>query len=261
MSPDGPAGALYVGRVMHARLRPRAHRFRYRVFTLLADLDRLPELDRASPLFSVGRFNLVAFHPGDHGAADATAPLADQARAAFARAGIAAERVWLMAYPRIAGYAFNPISVYYGTDAQGRLVGALAEVRNTFGERHTYPLALAADRARASADKAFHVSPFLPMDLSYRFGLEAPGAEARVSIVESDAQGPILTAIFAGARRALSSRSLLAALARTPLMTLKVVVAIHWQALRLLAKGIRVHPHPRKGAGTRAGERIGDAAA
>lgn len=257
MSPDGAAGALYVGNVMHARLRPRAHRFRYRVFTLLADLDRLSELDRASPLFSVGRWNLVSFHPRDHGLPGATAPLADQARAAFARAGIAAERVWLMAYPRLFGYAFNPISVYYGTDAEGRLVGALAEVRNTFGERHTYPLALAAEGARARADKAFHVSPFLPMDLAYRFGLEAPGAEARVSIVESDAQGPILTAIFAGARRALSSRTLLAALARTPLMTLKVVAAIHWEALRLLAKGIRVHPHPRK----RAAKPVGDAAA
>lgn len=254
MSPDGPAGALYVGHVMHARLRPRPHRFRYRVFTLLADLDRLAELDRASPLFSVGRFNLVSFQPRDHGWPGANAPLADQARAAFARAGIAVERVWLMAYPRLFGYAFNPISVYYGTDAEGRLVGALAEVRNTFGERHTYPLALGADGARARADKAFHVSPFLPMNLAYRFGLEAPGEEARVSIVESDAQGPILTAVFAGTRRALSSRTLLGTLARTPLMTLKVVAAIHWEALRLLGKGIRVHPHPRKIAGKALGD-------
>lgn len=253
MTPDGPAGALYVGAVMHARLRPRPHRFRYRVFTLLVDLDRLDELAACSPLLSVGRFNLVSFQPRDHRLGDDEAPLADEARAAFARAGIGAERVWLMAYPRLFGFAFNPISVYYGTDVDGRLVGALAQVRNTFGERHTYPLAIAETGARPGVRKAFHVSPFLPMDLAYRFGLEPPGEEARVSIVESDPHGPILTAIFSARRRALSTRALLAALARTPLMTLKVVAAIHWQALRLLAKGIRVHPHPRK--------RMGDAPA
>ncbi|WP_372425598.1 DUF1365 domain-containing protein [Salinarimonas chemoclinalis] len=243
---DDGAGApacLYVGDVMHARLRPRAHRFRYRVLALWIDLDRLDEARRLSPLFSVGRANLVAFEPNDHGARGAR-PLAEWARATFAARGVAAERVRLLAYPRILGFAFNPITLYYGFSGDGGHVGTIAEVRNTFGERHVYVLPAGASRPQAG--KALHVSPFLTMDHVYRFGLEPPGATARVSIVEHDADGPVLTAVFAGRRRALATASLAAALARTPLMTAKVVAAIHWEALRLWAKGVPVVPRPRR---------------
>ncbi|MGP9821615.1 DUF1365 domain-containing protein [Salinarimonas sp. NSM] len=243
----GPPAWLYVGDVMHARLRPRAHRFRYRVLALWIDLDRLDEAGRLSPLFSVGRANLVAFQPRDHGAQGAR-PLADWARATFAAHGVAAERVRLLAYPRILGFAFNPIALYYGYAGEGneteRHVGTIAEVRNTFGERHVYVLPAGAGRPRA--EKALHVSPFLTMDHVYRFGLEPPAETARVSIVEHDTHGPVLTAVFAGRRRTLATAGLAAALARTPLMTAKVVVAIHWEALRLWAKGVPVVPHPRR---------------
>jgi len=239
---DAPAG-LYVGLVMHARLAPTPHRFRYRVFTLYVDLDRLGEADRLSRLFSVDRANLVCLRTADHGARGAQ-PLADWARESFAANGIPATRVRLLAYPRLFGYAFNPLSLFYGFDAAGRLVGAIAEVRNTFGERHCYVLALEGG-ARARADKAFHVSPFLDMGHTYRFGLSAPDAMARVSIVEHDARGPVLTALFAGARRPLTTRGLLATLLRTPLMTLKVTAAIHLEAVRLWRKGLRIVPHPR----------------
>lgn len=239
---DAPA-CLYVGDVMHARLRPRAHRFRYRVFALSLDLDRLEEASRLSPLFSVGRLNLVCFRPADHGARGAR-PLAAWARETFAAHGIAAARVRLLAYPRLLGYAFNPLSLFYGFAADGRLAGVIAEVRNTFGERHCYVLP-AGPGHRPEAAKAFHVSPFLDMAQTYRFGLPTPGAEARVTIVERDAAGPILTALFAGRRRALTTRGILATLARTPLMTAKVVAAIHFEAARLWAKGLRIVPHPR----------------
>lgn len=238
---DAPA-CLYVGDVMHARLKPRAHRFRYRVFTLSIDLDRLEEAGRLSPLFSVGRLNLVSFRPADHGARGAR-PLAAWARETFAAHGIEAVRVRLLAYPRLLGYAFNPLSLFYGFSADGRLAGVVAEVRNTFGERHCYVLPAGGERLEAA--KAFHVSPFLDMAQTYRFGLLAPGDEARVSIVERDAAGPILTALFKGRRRALTTRDLLATLARTPLMTAKVVAAIHFEAARLWAKGLRIVPHPR----------------
>ncbi|MGJ3264541.1 MAG: DUF1365 domain-containing protein [Salinarimonas sp.] len=239
---EAPA-CLYVGDVMHARLRPRTHRFRYRVLALWIDLDRLEAAGRLGPLFSVGRANLVSFRPEDHGARGAL-PLAVWARATFAAHGIAAARVRLLAYPRILGYAFNPIALHYGFAADGRPVGTIAEVRNTFGERHVYVLPAGAGRAQAT--KAFHVSPFLAMDHVYRFGLAPPGEEARVTIVAHDDSGPVLTALFAGRRRALTTGGLLAALARTPLMTAKVVCAIHWEALRLWAKGVAVVPHPRR---------------
>ncbi|GGK22555.1 DUF1365 domain-containing protein [Salinarimonas ramus] len=237
-----PPACLYVGSVMHARLRPKPHRFRYRVFTLLVDLDRLEETDRLSPLFSVGRMNLVSFRARDHGGRGAQ-PLADWARDTFAAHGIAVARVRLLAYPRIFGFAFNPIALFYGYGAEGALAGVIAEVRNTFGERHHYVLPAGPERARAQ--KALHVSPFLSMEHVYRFALPAPDARANVSIVERDASGPVLTALLSGERRALTTGGLLAALARTPLMTLKVVAAIHWEALRLLAKGVPVHRHPR----------------
>ncbi|WP_245259131.1 DUF1365 domain-containing protein [Salinarimonas rosea] len=239
----GPPACLYVGDVMHARLRPRTHRFRYRVLALWIDLDRLDEAGGLSPLFSVARANLVAFQPRDHGARGAR-PLAEWARATFAAHGIAAERVRLLAYPRILGFAFNPIALHYGFSAAGIHVGTIAEVRNTFGERHVY--VLPAGSGRPKAEKALHVSPFLAMDHVYRFGLEPPGETARVSIVEHDASGPVLTAVFAGRRRALTTAGLAAALVRTPLMTAKVVAAIHWEALRLWAKGVPVVPHPRR---------------
>jgi DUF1365 family protein len=245
---DAPA-ALYVGSVMHARLAPTPHRFRYRVFTLYVDLDRLEEADRLSRLFSVDRWNLVCLRTADHGACGAT-PLAGWARETFAAEGISAARVRLLAYPRLFGYAFNPLSLFYGFDDAGRLVGAIAEVRNTFGERHCYVLPLAPG-ARARADKAFHVSPFLDMAHTYRFGLAAPDAQARVSIVEHDARGPVLTALFAGARRPLTTGALLATLLRTPLMTLKVTAAIHLEAVRLWRKGLRIVPHPRRSGTSR----------
>lgn len=247
---DGAPAALYVGAVMHARLGATPHRFRYRVFTLYVDLDRLEEAGRLSRLFSIDRANLVCLRTADHGARGAQ-PLAAWARETFAACGIAAARVRLLAYPRLLGYAFNPLSLFYGFDDDGRLVGAIAEVRNTFGERHRYVLALAEDGARAQADKAFHVSPFLDMAHVYRFGLAAPGTQARVSIVAHDARGPALTALFAGARRPLTTRTLLATLLRTPLMTLKVTAAIHLEAVRLWRKGVRVVPHPRRAGAIR----------
>jgi hypothetical protein len=235
---------LYRGDVMHARLRPVAHRFRYRVFALLLDLDRLDEADRLSPLFSVGRFNLLSFHPRDHGALGAISLRAHVEGLLAARGvDLAGGRIRLLCYPRVLGVGFNPLSVYFAEDRAGEVVGIVHEVRNTLGERHSYVLPVAPGERdgaalRQGAAKAFRVSPFMPMGATYRFRLEIPGERVRVRILESDGAGPMLAAAFVGERRPLSTREILAACAAAPLLTWKVIAAIRFEALRLWRKGL-----------------------
>jgi DUF1365 family protein len=248
--PPPDAVSLYDGKVMHARLKPKPHRFVYRVFSLLIDLDRLERAGRISRLFSVGRFNLVAFHERDHGPGDGSS-LSAHARELSARAGVdlAGGRVLLLCYPRILGYAFNPLATYWCYGTNGDLRAVIYEVTNTFKERHAYvaPVRegeLTAAGLRQTRDKLMYVSPFLDMAMSYAFRLRPPGDGVRLRILQHDIDGPILSATFAGERRALTSASLAGLCARMPLMTLKVIAAIHWEAARLWAKGMALAEHP-----------------
>lgn len=249
-APPRAAAALYTGEVMHQRMKPVGHRFRYRVFSLLVDLDRLDAADRQSALFSVNRANLVSFHEKDH--ADAAEPsLRAYVDRLLAEAGLAqpAARVLLVCYPRILGYVFNPISVYYAYAATGDLVALVYEVRNTFGERHTYvcPVAegeLSDSGVRQSCTKRFYVSPFIAMDMRYHFRMLPPGDAIRWRILETDGKGPLLSATFAGRQAPLSTRTLAALTARMPFLTLKIVAGIHWEALRLWMKGLRLVTRP-----------------
>ncbi|NWG91134.1 MAG: DUF1365 domain-containing protein [Parvularculaceae bacterium] len=240
------AASIYHGVVTHRRLRPVRHRLAYRVFSMLIDLDRIDEAAGRLRLFSRNQFNLFSFHDRDH--ADETgAPVARRIRALLKSAGFAGDGpVLLLCYPRILGYAFNPLSVYYCHDASGRVEAALYEVRNTFGGRHSYLIAAGEDgpMIRQSADKAFHVSPFMDMRQRYDFRLTLPGEEIAVVIRQSDAEGPIMNAAFTGAREDMTDKTLVRAFFRYPLMTLKVIVAIHIEAAKLFAKGMR----PRRGA-------------
>ena len=160
---------LYAGRVVHERLRPVRHRFAYRVLSLLLDLDELDEVDRRLRLFSVGRPNLLGFRPADHGPCDG-GPLKPWALAELARAGIvlAEPRIELLCFPRVLGYAFNPLSLWFCHDGE-RLAAVIHEVRNTFGGRHRYvmPVDGLGPVARHTVPKAFHVSPFVAMDAAY----------------------------------------------------------------------------------------------
>jgi hypothetical protein len=236
-------GALYFGAVAHRRLRPVGHRLEYRVFSMLVDLDRLDALDRGLRYFSRNRFNLFSFHDRDYGHGR-PADLAGHIRATLAKAGVAADgRIRLLCYPRILGYAFNPLAVYYCANAAGDLAAIIYEVRNTFGGRHSYLIPIAEGGGaviRQSADKAFHVSPFMAMDMRYDFRLSPLGERLAVAIRQSDAAGPILHASFAGVRRPLDDRTLLRAFFQYPLMTVKVIAAIHFEAVRLLLKGLRL---------------------
>ena len=242
------AAALYFGEVMHARLKPMGHRFSYRVMSLLIDLDRLDDAGRLSPLFAVNRSALYSFHESDHGPRDGSSLRAyAQARAAEHGIDLTSGRVQLLCYPRLLGYTFNPLSVYFCYRADGSLALLIYEVRNTFGEIHPYVLPVRAGDVSAAGvrqqqDKLFHVSPFVGMAMRYRFRIAPPGDEVKLRILETDREGPLLAATFIGRHRALTTGALLRAFVALPLMTVKIVAAIHWEALRLWVKGARLVP-------------------
>ncbi len=192
---------------MHARLKPMGHRFSYRVMSLLIDLDRLDEADRLSPLFGVNRAALYSFHEADHGERDGSSLRAyAQARATEHGIDLAGGRVLLLCYPRLLGYTFNPLSVYFCYRADGSLALLIYEVRNTFGEIHSYVLPvrsgeLSAAGVRQEQDKLFYVSPFVDMAMRYRFRISPPGEQVRLRILETDREGPLLAATFIGRHR------------------------------------------------------------
>ena len=250
-----PPAALYSGTVMHARLRPLPggrgpHRFQYRVMNLLIDLGRLDEADRMSPLFQVNRRGLFSFHERDHGPRDGTSLRAHAARlAASAGVDLGGGRVRLLCYPRILGYAFNPLSVYYCEDRAGRLSLLIYEVRNTFGEMHSYICPVEDGEVspagiRQERSKTFYVSPFIGMAARYHFRMAPPDAAVKIRILETDAEGPLLAASFHGRRQPLATRTLLASFVMLPLMTLKIIAAIHVEAALLWLKGARLVPRP-----------------
>jgi uncharacterized protein len=252
--PLAEPAALYFGKVMHARLKPFAHRFSYGVMSLLIDLDRLGEADRMSRLFGVNRAAVQSFHERDHGPRDGSSLRAFAQRTAAGRGiDLTAGRVLLLCYPRLFGYAFNPLSVYYCFSAAGDLALAIYEVRNTFGEMHHYVLPVGKEQRgapmiRQQQEKLFYVSPFIADAMRYHFRVSPPGERLQIHILEADANGPLLAATFSGRRRPLGSRALLAAAVLLPLVTFKIIGAIHWQALRLWLKGAKIVPRHQLGA-------------
>lgn len=245
-----PQSCLYFGNVMHARLRPFRHRFAYGVFSMLVDLGRLAELDANSRLFGHNRARLFSFHDADHGARDGS-PTLDWVRARLAAAGLAASgaQVFALCFPRILGYTFNPLTVYFAYDDAGRLGAILYEVKNTFGDQHGYLIPVAAGREAhhpvvQRAAKRFHVSPFIGMRADYRFRVDEPEERLALLIREDAPGGELLVASQTARRVAWSDASLLRAFFRYPLLTAKVMGAIHWEALRLWIKGAKYHPRP-----------------
>ena len=233
---------------MHRRLTPRHHRFKYSVFALLLDLDELPALDRDLHLFTCNRRGLFSFRDSDHGPANGEEPrdLRRWLDGLLADAGIAARGARrVLCYPRILGFVFNPLSVWFCHDEDGALKAIVYEVHNTYEERHAYVLAVGENTRliRHGCAKSFYVSPFLSRDCRYQFRIRPPGEDIAVAIHEEEAGRPILNASFAGERRPLTDGTLLKMLFAYPLMTLKVIVAIHFEAVRLMLKGVRRHPH------------------
>lgn len=241
------ASALYEGPVVHQRQRPRRHRLSYRVFSLLLDLDELERLDEGNVLFGYNRRAIVSFWDRDHG--DGTdGGLRRWVDTRLTEAGLEPDggAVRILCYPRILGYAFNPLTVYFCYRRDGALAAILYEVSNTFRERHTYVIAAGPQDdpvIKQSCDKAFYVSPFLPMACRYHFRIVPPGRTVNIAIRQEDGEGVILAASFNGRRKPFSMRSLAGALARYPMMAGKVIVGIHWEALCLWLKRTPVYRH------------------
>ena len=241
--------SFYRASVFHARLRPCERRFRYSVLSMLVDIDRLGEANRSSWIFSVGRFNFLGFNAADHGPRDSSL-LRTHVEALCERAGLSQNPCFidLMCFPRILGFVFNPLSVYFCKEASGRLVALVYEVRNTFGEIHNY-VALAQTNANGVVDaheceKNFYVSPFIDMALRYRFLAHAPGETLGLKIIESDDDGVLLTALLRGERLPMKAWRLARAAFDTPLAGFKVLAAIHWQAILLLFRGLHLRSRP-----------------
>ncbi len=241
------AGWLYPARVMHRRRIAPLYRFVYRVFYLLVDIDRLPELQRRLRFFSLDRLNLLSLRTRDYGDGRGLRPWAEDC---LRRHGIEPDggRIRLLTLPRVFGWAFNPISLWYCEHRDGSLRAVIAEVRNTFGERHSYLLASGGApmpyEQVHDKDKCFHVSPFLDRAGQYRFELGEPGERLRVAIHESRDGVPVMDATLAGQRRELSDAALLRQVLRMPWMAVKVVAGIHWEALKLWLRGAGYRSKP-----------------
>ncbi len=244
--------ALYDMVVTHHRLHPQTHRLRRTVTMLWLELDELALLDRRLRLFSAGRRNLVSFHAEDHGAGRGGS-LRGWLDAQLGLAGIdpPGGRVALLCMPRLAGAAFNPISTWFCHRPDGSLAALLYEVRNTFGERHSYAVAVADDlpHLRHHAEKCLHVSPFMPMGMGYRFDLvrpdgDAPDARLTLAIAGGDGTRTLIRAVMTGRRQPLTDRALLARGLRRPMQGLAVLASIHVEALKLWCKGARFHRSP-----------------
>ena len=239
--------AIYTGHVAHNR--PGKHRLRYSIFMLALDLDTLPAL--TTRLLRYNRGGLFTFNDRDH-AARADAPLRPQVESKLRAAGIGwtGGRIVLLTMPRLFNYVFNPLSVYFCWGEDGALAALVHEVANTFGERHFYVLPARAENGvvRQACDKAFFVSPFLEPDLRYEFSVTPPGERVIVSMIVRRGADVALTASFAGDRLDLTDANLLRVWLGSPLMTLKVIAGIHWEALLMWAKGIRYLGRPRSGA-------------
>ncbi|MGE0499969.1 MAG: DUF1365 domain-containing protein [Rhizobiaceae bacterium] len=247
--PPDAACTLYPGEVMHARLKGPLNRFAYKVFSVLIDLDRLDEAGRLSALFSVNRPNLASFHDRDHVDRQGETVRAHSDRL-LAEAGLGRpHRVLLLCYPRIFGYVFNPISVYYCYDRDGGLVALIYAVRNTFGQRHAYVAPIEPGEAgpagvRQVRTKIFHVSPFIDLGARYHFRVLPPGRVVRLRIHETESGQPLLSATFVGEARPMTTAALAACLLKFPLLTWKIMAGIHWEALKLWLRGARFYRSP-----------------
>jgi DUF1365 family protein len=244
--------ALYTGRLRHRRYAPRPHAFDHRLFMAWLDLAELDRVFSGRWFWSTKRPALAWMKRADY-LGDAALPLDEAVRAHVAReTGVRpAGPVRLLTHLRMFGHCFNPVSLYYCYDASGeRVETVLAEITNTpWNERHAYVLPAASSIGRGSAlrfrfDKAFHVSPFLPMDLGYDWRFSTPGARLAVHMENFQGGLKVFDATLALERREITGAALAGALTRFPLMTVQVLGAIYWQALRLWMRRTPFYAHP-----------------
>ena len=234
---------IYTGQVIHKRFKPKEHFFRYKVFSLLIDLSEMHLLKKELKLFSYNKFNVLSFHDIDHGPRDGTS-LVDWVKNNLKNNNIDTNeiKIKLLCYPRIWGYVFNPLSVFFVYDKNSNLISILYEVKNTFGEQHTYVFRIDKDNQyfEHTCKKKFHVSPFIEMNCVYYFKILKPENKLSVVINQNDESGKILFASQDGVKKFLNNRNLLTSYLSHPLMSFKIIGAIHFEALKLWLKGIKL---------------------
>jgi len=244
------AARLWVGRTAHVREKPFRRAFSYRIAMLEIDIDRLEAAARMSRLFSINRFNAIAFHPQDHGDRREGSSLRSWAETRYAEAGVELHGgvIRLVTFPRVLGVGFAPISIWYGHGPSGDLRGVIYEVHNTFGETHAYVCALDPVEPSQSAEKAFFVSPFFDVSGDYRFTLRQTDARMELIVENTSAEGRSHVASLLARPRELSGAAIARWLIELPLSGLGVMFAIHWQALMLFVRGARYHIKPQQRA-------------
>ena len=239
---------LCFGDVMHRRLRPAVHGFRYPVFYFRISLQQIDQVER--PMFARNRFGLFSLHDVDHGPRDGTS-LLPWIQGLLAREGVAADgEIWLQTFPRVLGYVFNPVSFWYCHDRDGGLRAVLAEVNNTFGEHHNYLLVPPSGGCIRNGDtltarKVFHVSPFMATEGQYRFRFhESADGRGLVRIEHFDADGDLLHTAISGRSQEAGTSTLLRAFLAYPWQSIGIVLRIHWQALQLWLKRVPYFTKP-----------------
>ena len=232
---------IYNGKVIHKRFKPKEHYFKYNVFSLLIDLDELDIIQNKIKIFSYNKFNIISFFDKDHGPRDGTS-IRQWISKNLKDLGIHDNKIKikLLCYPRIFGYVFNPLSVFFIYDKNLKLISIFYEVKNTFGEQHTYLFKASDDKTiKNNCSKKFHVSPFIEMECNYYFRVLKPSDKMSVIIDQSDNNGKLLYASQDGVAKELNQKNLIISYICHPLMTFKIIAAIHFEAFKLWLKGIK----------------------
>ena len=229
---------IYNGEVNHTRFKPVKHFLNYKTFSLFIDLDEIEQLDKSISIFSHNKFNIFSFYNKDHGDRDGSC-LKEWVRSNLKKYKIEGNisKIKMLCYPRIFGYVFNPLSIFYCYE-NDKLKSIFYEVKNTFNEQHTYIFKIKdGEEIKQKCKKKFYVSPFMDMETFYNFKLIDPNQRLSVMIKQTDAEGTVLTATQTGDKKEFNFKQLLVNFFRYPLMTFKIISSIHYEALLLWKKG------------------------
>ena len=233
---------IYTGKVIHKRFKPKEHYFKYNVFSLLLDLNELEEINKYIKFFSYNKFNIISFYDKDHGDRDGSS-IKLWVKKNLRNIGIMTEdiSIKLLCYPRIFGYVFNPLSTYFIYNKHSELISIFYEVKNTFGEQHTYIFKAQDEKTiQNKCKKKFYVSPFIEMDCEYHFKTLNPREQLSVVINQNDKDGKLLFASQDGISKDFNNKNLILSYLTHPLMTFKIIGAIHYEAFKLWAKRIKL---------------------
>ena len=233
---------IYNGEVSHKRFKPVRHFLKYKTFSLFIDLDEINLLDKSISIFSHNKFNIFSFHDNDHGNRDGGC-LKDWVLMNIKKFNIESKitKIKILCYPRIFGYVFNPLSIFYCYE-DDKLKAIFYEVKNTFNEQHTYifPVDKSNKIIKQFCNKKFYVSPFMEMETAYNFRLVEPKETLSIFIKQSDQEGTLLSACQIGIKEKISTKKLFKNFIKHPMMTVKIIMAIHFEALRLWKKGVKL---------------------